>query len=145
MMSKAVWALPVITLILISIISVFIALFSRVQALREGRISIDDFGLMNFCQQKNPWLVVTSRHLEELFQTPILFYVVMVIIMNDSQLMSITYFLVLAWLFTGFRILHSLIHLTYNNTVHRLAIFLTSNTFLLAMIIMLMIELIMRQ
>lgn len=40
--------------------------------------------------------------------------------------------LALAWAYVACRALHSLIHLTYNNVVHRLATFAASNLVLLA-------------
>jgi len=39
--------------------------------------------------------------------------------------------LTLAWLYVASRIAHSLVHLTYNNVIHRLAAFSASNLVLL--------------
>lgn len=38
-----------------------------------------------------------------------------------------------AWLFVGLRVAHSLVHLTTNNVVHRLYVFVASNTALLVL------------
>ncbi|MBK2125343.1 hypothetical protein, partial [Fangia hongkongensis] len=62
-MSSLSWALPVIIMMLFSIISIFITLFARIHALRKGNISVDDFKTMDFCKKDNPWLEVSSRHL----------------------------------------------------------------------------------
>ena len=36
----------------------------------------------------------------------------------------------LAWVYVGLRVLHSIVHLTYNNVMHRLTIFAASNAVL---------------
>ncbi len=49
--------------------------------------------------------------------------------------------LALAWLYVSLRIAHSLIYLTYNDVVHRFAVFAVSNLVVLAMICRLAISL----
>jgi hypothetical protein len=41
--------------------------------------------------------------------------------------------LVLAWTFVGLRVMHSLVHITYNNVFHRLTLFATSMVTLMAL------------
>jgi hypothetical protein len=41
--------------------------------------------------------------------------------------------LVLAWVYVGLRALHSLVHLTYNNVMHRLIVFAAGNVVLAAL------------
>ncbi|WP_116964083.1 MAPEG family protein [Fastidiosibacter lacustris] len=140
-MSKVTWSIPVIVMMIFTIISVLITIFSRVQALRKNQIPMNDFRTMDFCKKENPWLEITSRHLDNLFQMPILFYICFIIIMTNAELMQITYFLVLGWLFVSFRIINSIIHLTINDLSLRLFSFLLSLAFLFTMIVMLFIEL----
>lgn len=135
-MSILNWSIPVIVLMLFSILSVFITLFGRVQALRDGRINEHDFKTMDFCKKSNPWMETSSRHLSNLFETPTLFYVCLIIIMLNPPLMSEVYLFVLAWIYVGFKLLNSAIHLSYNNVVHRLATFLIAHTCLFTMILM---------
>lgn len=42
----------------------------------------------------------------------------------------------MAWIYVAMRVLHSLIHVTYNKILHRFSIFALSNLLLLAMWIM---------
>ncbi|WP_018299864.1 MAPEG family protein [Fangia hongkongensis] len=141
-MSSLSWALPVIIMMLFSIISIFITLFARIHALRKGNISVDDFKTMDFCKKDNPWLEVSSRHLNNLFQTPVLFYFSFLIIMLDQALSSVAYLLVLGWIFVAFKIINSIIHLTFNNLALRLMSFLIANAALFTLIVMLLIEIV---
>ncbi|WP_119344447.1 MAPEG family protein [Facilibium subflavum] len=137
---KIAWAVPVMSMMLLSIIGIFIYVFACVHALRKGKISLHDFVIMDFRKDRAPWLEVTSRHLHDLFQTPVLFYVCAIIIISNEQLLQLPYLLVLGWLFVVFKIIHSIIHLTYNDFIQRLVAFLLANAFLFTLIVMLFIE-----
>jgi hypothetical protein len=39
-------------------------------------------------------------------------------------------FVTLAWVYVGLRAIHSLVHLSYNNVIHRLSVFTASNVLL---------------
>ncbi|WP_119328736.1 MAPEG family protein [Cysteiniphilum halobium] len=141
-MSTTAWSIPIIVMMILTIISVFITLFSRIQAIRKNKISLDDLRTMDFCKKEHPWLEITSRHLDNLFQLPMLFYICFMIILLNPELMKIGYFLVLGWLFVSFRVINSLVHLTTNNLSLRLCSFLLSTSFLFTIILTLLIELI---
>ena len=66
-----------------------------------------------------------------LLELPQLFYVgcLLIYIANIASPSLV----VLAWLYAVFRIAHSVVHLTYNNPVHRLYVFAASNTMLLVL------------
>lgn len=141
-MSTTAWSVPIIVMMILTIISVFITLFSRIHAIRKEKITLDDLRTMDFCKKEHPWLEITSRHLDNLFQMPVLFYICFIIILLNPKLMQISYFLILGWLFVSFRIINSIIHLTTNNLSLRLCSFLLSTAFLFTIILMLLIELI---
>jgi hypothetical protein len=72
-----------------------------------------------------------ADNLKNLFEMPVLFYVVtllsLVLLIQDETLVW------MAWLFTGLRALHSIIHCTYNITTHRFIAYLASSLVLFAM------------
>ncbi|GGF88037.1 MULTISPECIES: MAPEG family protein [Cysteiniphilum] len=141
-MSTTAWSIPIIVMMVLTIVSVFITLFSRIHAIRKEKITLNDLRTMDFCKKEHPWLEITSRHLDNLFQMPVLFYICFIIILLNPELMQISYFLILGWLFVSFRIINSIIHLTTNNLSLRLCSFLLSTAFLFTIILMLLIELI---
>jgi hypothetical protein len=75
-----------------------------------------------------PSVSLPNRNYMNLLEAPVLFYVVgFVYYLNNATL---TWFVPLAWVFVGLRVIHSLIHLTYNKVSHRLAAFAGSNVVL---------------
>ena len=72
-----------------------------------------------------------SNNLKNLFELPILFYTAillsLVLMIQDPLLVR------LAWGFVLLRIVHSVVHCTYNNVHHRFAAYAISSLFLLFM------------
>ena len=72
-----------------------------------------------------------SNNLKNLFELPVLFYVAtllaMVLLIQDVLLIR------LAWGFVILRIIHSVIHCTYNGVMHRFIVYFVSGLFLLLM------------
>lgn len=65
-----------------------------------------------------------------LFELPALFY--LAIILTLTLLVQDGILVVLAWLFVISRYLHSLIHVSYNNVMHRFSVFIFSSFVLFA-------------
>lgn len=72
-----------------------------------------------------------NRNYMNLLEAPVLFYVVCLVIYVTALPGSAA--ILLAWLYVAIRVVHSLIHLTYNKVMHRLAVFGISNFVLLAL------------
>ncbi|MBD3670733.1 MAG: MAPEG family protein [Gammaproteobacteria bacterium] len=72
-----------------------------------------------------------SENLVNLFEMPVLFYLGAVTVyitgLDDPTIVS------LAWIFVGFRILHSLIHCSYNHVMHRFTAYILSSVSLWGM------------
>jgi len=78
---------------------------------------------------------IPNRNYMNLLELPLLFYVICLIYYVTAPTVApVT--LALAWAYVGLRLLHSLVHLTYNNVMHRLIVFATSNFVLAALWIM---------
>ena len=84
----------------------------------------DDFKLG---ESKNvpEWVAVANRNYMNLLELPILFYVACLTsyVTNTAE----PRMMVLAWAYVVLRILHSIVHLSYNNVFHRLTMFALSN------------------
>jgi hypothetical protein len=61
--------------------------------------------------------VEASDNFKNLFEVPVLFFAVCLALAATSQVTGAQ--VVLAWIFVASRALHSLIHLTYNQVMHR--------------------------
>ena len=74
---------------------------------------------------------LAHRNYVNLLELPVLFYVVgMLGYVSGASLATLV---PLAWTYVGLRVLHSLIHIGYNNVAHRALVFAASNIVLVVM------------
>ena len=85
-------------------------------------------------------LRVASRHVVNLFEAPVLFYVVGILIFVTGQTSALL--LMLAWAYVALRAVHSYVHLTSNVVERRFQVFLASWFVLIALWVVLGIQLI---
>ena len=71
---------------------------------------------------------VPNRNYMNLLELPMLFYVVCLILYVIAGATHLA--VAIAWTYVALRVLHSLIHLTYNHVIHRLAVFALGSTVL---------------
>jgi hypothetical protein len=112
--------------------------FARVGAALERRVRVGDFRLGESPNVPAD-VALPNRNFMNLFEMPVLFYAACVILFVTNAVDGLA--LVLAWLYVASRIAHSLIHLTYNNVIHRLAAFAASNVVLLVLWVRLVVTL----
>ena len=61
---------------------------------------------------------------QNLFEVPILFYLLVVLLLIFNRVDE--FYIYLSWAFVGCRIMHSLIHITYNKVMHRFPVYVLS-------------------
>jgi len=76
---------------------------------------------------------LSSNNFNNLFELPVLFYALVFVILHLALVDNLHVWL--AWIFVIFRILHSLVHCTYNNVLHRFLLWLVSTLALLVMLV----------
>jgi hypothetical protein len=104
----------------------------RFRAAFANRVTVDDF--CNGESANVPLdVALPNRVFMNLVEVPVLFYALVVIAYVTGQVGHAL--LALAWLYVGLRLAHSLIYLTYNNVIHRFAVFASSNVLVVAMIV----------
>ncbi len=100
----------------------------RVSAVRDRQVRASYFETM---QGEAPELIIkTGNHLRNLMEVPPLFYIASLLVMLLGKTDPV--FVWLAWAYVSFRVLHSLVHLTFNQVMSRLTMFVFSNVVLLA-------------
>lgn len=105
----------------------------RIRAGLKRQIRPDDFKLGE-SDNVPDWVRLPNRNYMNLLELPLLFYVVCLMVHVTGT--SDTVWLALAWLYVGLRVVHSVVHLTYNHVIHRLVVFASSNAVLLALWVM---------
>jgi hypothetical protein len=101
--------------------------FVRVRAVRQGALTADDFKLGE-SERVAGDVSIPNRNYMNLLELPTLFYAACLALCVLEHVEHAD--LLIAWLYVGLRTLHSLVHLTYNNVLHRLAMFALSNVVL---------------
>jgi hypothetical protein len=103
---------------------------TRVRAGFRREVKVDDFKFGESASVPSH-VSVPNRNYMNLLEAPMLFYVACVLLFVTT---GVTFLAVaLAWAYVALRIVHSLIHLTYNRVQHRLVAFAMSNVVLAAL------------
>lgn len=121
---------PVIALAAWTFLVLLIIPFVRVRSVRRREISPNDFKYGE-SPAVPPNVSIPNRNYMNLLELPMLFYVVCVVLYVTAG--APRQGIYLAWAYVGLRIVHSLIHLTYNRVLHRLFAFTLSNITLVSL------------
>jgi len=110
----------------------------RFRAAFAGKVDASDFKLGESTRVPAE-VSQPNRNYMNLLEVPVLFYVVcLTAYLSHSVDQALLAF---AWLYVGLRVVHSAIHVTYNNVFHRLVVFATSVFVLFAIWVRLFIHL----
>ena len=104
--------------------------FARVRSVRRREISPNDFKYGE-SSAVPPDVAIPNRNYMNLLELPMLFYVVCVLLYLTAGTTRMALFL--AWAYVALRVVHSLIHLSYNHVLHRLGAFTLSNAALVSL------------
>lgn len=121
---------PMFFMVMLTFVVLLFTLRIRLASVRRGEVSLSYYSL--FQGEEIPDLVIkTSRNVANLFEVPVLFYAagVLYVALEMSDPVPVT----LAWVFVTARVIHTGIHLSYNNVMHRLIVFGLGNLSVLGM------------
>lgn len=104
--------------------------FYRVRAGRRREIVTNDFKFGESASVPS-YVSIPNRNYMNLLEIPVLFYVACLLLYVTAGGSKLA--VIFAWAYVALRVLHSLIHLSYNNVIHRLAAFALSNFALIAL------------
>ncbi len=121
---------PMLALVFVTFTVLLRIPFVRIRAGRSRRIEVDDFKYGESTRVP-PDVSIPNRNYMNLLELPVLFYAVCLSFYVTRRVDETT--LVLAWVYVALRAVHSLVHLTYNHVIHRLAVFAASNVVLLVL------------
>jgi hypothetical protein len=103
----------------------------RVAGMRlTSRLRFDDFKFGESAAVPAQ-VAIPNRNYMNLLELPVLFYVACVLLYVADNAPPAA--VVLAWAYVMLRIAHSLVHLTYNNVLHRSLVFALSNFVLIGL------------
>ncbi len=127
---------PMFVLVLFTLAVAGYLLILRIKAVKSGAVRLSHFRTYQ-AGQEPAQITQASRNYTNLLEMPVLFYAA-----GCASLalgIETTAMLILAWLYVAARAAHSYVHLTFNNVVTRLQIFMFSNLCLLAIWLLLIL------
>ena len=104
--------------------------FVRVRSVRRREIAPNDFRYGE-SPAVPPAVSIPNRNYMNLLELPMLFYVVCVVLYVTAGATPLA--AAVAWAYVALRVVHSVIHLSYNHVLHRLAAFTLSNAALVSL------------
>lgn len=127
-MKQIIW--PMFAMFALSVFMVFRLGLRRIAAVKAKRVSARFYRAYRGYDEPDD-LAIASRHVVNLFETPLLFYIGCMLILLTQQVNATV--VGLAWLYVLCRYLHSYIHLTSNIVIWRLRIFALSLVVIVAL------------
>lgn len=121
---------PVTALALWTLVVLTLTAYQRIGAVIRRQLRSRDFKAGESDEVPHE-MRIRNRNLVNLFEMPVLFYVVCLSLYVTGLADDAAIWL--AWLFVVLRIVHSLVHITYNRVTHRLLVFAFSTFALLAL------------
>ena len=136
-MTRSNILLPMLMLIGWTIGIMLVIPLQRFRAGRSGEVKLDDF---KFGESSNVPLQASTanRNYMNLLEAPILFYILCLTLYAANLVDSLS--LILAWVYVGLRMLHSLVHLTVNVVAVRALLFGASGLVLIAIWLRLLLQ-----
>jgi hypothetical protein len=121
--------LPLLAQVLLTYLVWVYMYYQRISEIRAKRIDPQALDTRAHGQSQLTASASSADNLKNLFEMPVLFYVAlvlsMVLMIQDGMLVA------LAWAFVLLRALHSLVHCTYNQVMHRFGLYIASSLMLL--------------
>jgi len=136
------WILyPLFVMVLLSIVVGMRLLQLRYRAVLQDNLTPAYFAL-NRGGKPPAYMMQAEQHYANLYETPVLFYAVVILIyvLNMTNLIS----LCLTWAYTASRLMHAYIHMGHNRLATRRYVFLSSVMILSALWVYVLVNLIMR-
>ena len=129
---------PMVVLVALTFLVALLIPVARFRAAWSQQVTADDFKFGE--SAKVPGQVsIPNRNFMNLLEFPVLFHVACLTFYVTKTADQAA--LWIAWFYVFLRVVHSLIHLTYNKVYHRLGVYALSNVVLLTLWIVLLVAL----
>ena len=96
----------------------------RLPFLVRNKVDLDNVRPADIERLSPPELLNPSSNLKNLFEAPVIFYAVCLYLFVTGQVDEM--YVATAWIFVGFRVLHSIEHCTRNKVVLRFSLYMLS-------------------
>jgi hypothetical protein len=133
-MNQAAIFVPFVGTMLLTLIVWIYMFVRRIPFLvRSGLLNHQRLTPAELARQSPPAVANPSDNFRNLFELPVLFYFVVLYLYVTQQVDPL--YLGAAWLFFGFRVLHSVVHSTFNSIPLRFALYIVASIALWLMVL----------
>ena len=115
---------PVFVMLTLTVLVWVYMYAKRIPFIMQAELTDEQMTPLGFMQLTPPEVANPSDNLKNLFEIPVLFYFLCLYLFVTAQVDS--FYTTCAWVFTFFRILHSLMHCTRNIVIVRFWLYLIS-------------------
>ena len=127
-------ALPIASMMLLTLVVWIVMFVKRVGYMQAHNVDVEQMKSPADTQALVPGdASAPANNLRNMTELPVVFYVVALYLTVFGQVDKLH--LTCAWVFVGFRVLHSLIHCSYNRVMHRFLAYLVSSLALWVMVV----------
>ena len=123
--------MPAIALVAVTFVVWCWMYFTRVRFIRANGIDLNSIATRECGTARLEPVAGPSDNFQNLLEMPVLFYVLIILLLDTGHASS--GFVTAAWAFVGLRTLHSAIHCTYNDVMHRFTVYALSSLLLWGM------------
>lgn len=133
---------PVIAMVVLTVI-VWLRMYQlRIGAILRQKIKPASLRTRAGSERFSESVNLPAENFQNLLEVPVLFYVVATFLFITHSVDA--FYLLLAWIFVGLRYVHTFIHITYNNVLHRFSVYTVSFVVLMVIWARLAIQLLSR-
>ena len=127
-------ALPMLAMMVLTLLVWLYMFVVRVGFAQKNKLDIEQFKTPADVQALIPGdESASSNNFKNLFELPVIFYALCLYLTVTLQVDSL--YVNCAWAFVVLRVLHSLIHCSYNKVAHRFAVYILSSIALWVMVV----------
>ncbi len=114
---------PMLALMFLTLCVAINLLVQRIKAVQQRKLKLGYFRVYTGAEPP-PKLLAAANHYSNLFEVPVLFYLACItaVVLGAQSPLLVGF----AWAFVVLRVIHTMIHLSYNNVLHRLLAFMLS-------------------
>jgi len=130
-MNNDIILLPSALMVILTLIAWIRMFILRIPAMEEAKVDIQVVRSQKLKELLPEKVNISSEHFVNLFEMPVLFYFLSVCLYISHNVTS--FYVYASFTFVALRYLHTFIHLSYNNVMHRFITYLLSSIVLWAM------------
>lgn len=135
-MNQTLILMPLTGMFLLTLAVFMVMFYRRISEIRATGVTPQNRADMD---KLSPGAVQAANNFQNLFELPVIFYAVVLALYVTHQVDQLS--VICAYGFLSFRIIHSVIHCTYNHIMQRFSVYAVASVFLWIMVIRLALTL----